>query len=704
MKRSIILATLLIAVLVNSASAVGALFARRPLSNDSMKTLWLTNYNADVTITDQIAVTHVDQTFKNESGLQLEGIFVFPLPANAIVTELALWINGVRTVASVKDRDTARQIFDSLIRPRKDPALLQYMGNNAFQLRVFPIDPSGIHQERRIEITYAELLPYTLSQVEYRFFLKTTGASPKPPQRFSLSCALTTQKKILSLNSPTHEGSAGYYVTKKSDFNYEGIFGNENAYSDKDFRIVYKLESEGYALNNLTYVPKPGTADAMFFDSTGDDPYYVLWVTTPDTVKVLKKNVVFIADISSSMAGTRIVQLKNALKSMVSLLNEGDRFNIVVFSSAVRAFKDDLVAADASSITAATEFVDQLTEIGLTNMEDAFKLGLAASWSDTTVNSTVFLTDGKPTWPVSSTPQSVRDTVKAYNKDGIAVYSFGIGEEIDETFLRTLAKENNGAYTGIAVDDSIASIMTAFMRMISYPLIKNCAINYGGLATSEVLPNPLPNLLATAQLTVLGRYKGSGSYDITFSGKSSESSISLPQQLSFPQSEKSHPFIPRMWASAKISELLDQIALYGERAELKDAVKKLGIKYGLVTPYTSLIAIENTGVKPGQVVEDKTHRVAGRLTLTQNMPNPVVTTTMLRYAIPQRSTPQRVSIKIYDARGRLVRNLVDEMTMGGNFLVKWDANDGKGKRVTAGLYFAVLEANGARSMIQMRVL
>ena len=113
MKRSLVVGMLLVAVLMNSAWAVGALFARRPLSNDSMKTLWLTNYNADVTITDQIAVTHVDQTFKNESNQQLEGIFVFPLPANAIVTELALWINGVRTVASVKDRDTARQICSS---------------------------------------------------------------------------------------------------------------------------------------------------------------------------------------------------------------------------------------------------------------------------------------------------------------------------------------------------------------------------------------------------------------------------------------------------------------------------------------------------------------------------------------------------------------------------------------------------------------
>jgi len=165
-----------------------------------------------------------------------------------------------------------------------------------------------------------------------------------------LTYSLTSQKKLTSLYSPTHETSPGYYVTKVSDYKYTGIFGNENAYSDRDFKLVYKFESNSFALNNLTYVPQTG-ANAQFFDSTGDDSYYVMWVTTPDTVKIMKKDVVFIADISSSMSGKRITQVKNALNSMISMLSAGDKFNVVVFSSSARAFKTDLVVADTANKT-----------------------------------------------------------------------------------------------------------------------------------------------------------------------------------------------------------------------------------------------------------------------------------------------------------------------------------------------------------------
>jgi hypothetical protein len=164
------------------------------------------------------------------------------------------------------------------------------------------------------------------------------------------------------------------------------------------------------------------------------------------------------------------------------------------------------------------------------------------------------------------------------------------------------------------------------------------------------------------------------------------------------------PFVPRMWASAKINALLEQIALYGERQELVDGVKALGLKYAIVTPYTSLVTIPNTAVKPGQVAEDKTLHAPLSMKLMQNVPNPIRSITQLRYSIPLGATPRQVSINIYDVKGRLVRKLVRDLTMGGNFFVQWDARDQAGKRVAAGFYFAVLESQAVRSMIQMRVL
>lgn len=106
-KRALSLSILVLLLLYQTSVAVGVLYGRKPLSNEDLQPLWLKNYDADVTIVDQMAVTHVDQTFKNETNKRLEGIFIFPLPKNAIVTELILWINGVPIQGKVMDSDTA---------------------------------------------------------------------------------------------------------------------------------------------------------------------------------------------------------------------------------------------------------------------------------------------------------------------------------------------------------------------------------------------------------------------------------------------------------------------------------------------------------------------------------------------------------------------------------------------------------------------
>ncbi|MBD3347255.1 MAG: hypothetical protein GF401_19545 [Chitinivibrionales bacterium] len=299
MSKMIKIFTLLLISLHASLFALGALYARRPLSNTQGQPLWLTHYDAEVTITDQIAVTHVDHTFKNESSSRLEGVFVFPLPENAVVTELALWINGERVIADVMEKDTARAVYENIVRRQIDPALLEYMGGNVFKLSVFPIEPAGhLMSERRIEITYAELLPYENSQVEYRFFMKTANMSSKPVQRASLAVDMSAKKDILSCLSPSHTEGTGLGITRINSNEFSILYGNENTQEEKDFRIHYNLKNDAYALNQLTYVPDMN--DPMFFDKSGDDPYFLLWATPPDEItraEIVKKNIAFMADV-----------------------------------------------------------------------------------------------------------------------------------------------------------------------------------------------------------------------------------------------------------------------------------------------------------------------------------------------------------------------------------------------------------------------
>jgi Ca-activated chloride channel family protein len=692
---------IMLAVLVccTSSFAVGALYARRALSNDAGVPLWLKNFDVDVKITDQIAVTHVDQIFRNESSSRMEGVFVFPLPENAVITELALWINGVRVVAKVMDSDTAKMKYDSIVRRSIDPALLQDMGNNVFKLSVFPIDPVGsLMCERRIEITYAELLPYDAARVEYMFFMKTVNLSSKPVQRASLLLDLATQNKIISFTSPSHSVGSELAITKLSDNHYTATFGNENAYSEKDLRLIYTLELTQFAMNHLTYVVRPDTM--LFFDTLGDNPYFLLWVTPPDTAKPLNKNVVLVADVSSSMTGTRIIQLRAALNAMVDMLNPGDYFNIVAFSTAVRQFSPDIVIADAANKTSAHTFINALSEAGLTDIEDALKAALRSNWDTKKVNAIVFLTDGKPTWPTTSTSATILDTVKIRNTGKVELFTFGIGDLVETDFLKLLAKQNDGFATMILADDSINVIMQSFMSKISFPLLKNLAADYSGISAYDIYPGPLPNLYAGAQLTVLGRYRTSGEFPITVTGARGADSLTLKQTLAFPAGTN-HPFVPRMWASAKIDFLLNEIAMYGELTELVNGVKVLGKKYSIITKYTSAVVLEPTDAKN---MLDKTVSLSKTVKLFQNLPNPFTASTQLRYSVPVQKSPQFMSIKIYNASGKLVRTLVNEVTAGGNYVVHWNATDDSGRKLCAGIYFAVLEIGQARQMITMRYM
>jgi Ca-activated chloride channel family protein len=702
-KRILAAAIALVMIHAGATFAIGALYAHRALSNDTYLPLWLSTYDATTTITDQMAVTHVDQTFVNETGQRLEGIFLFPLPENAIVTELALWQDGVRTVAKTMESDTAQAIYNGAVRRSIDPALLEYMGNNLFKLSVFPIEASGVNSQRRIEITYAELLPYSAGTIGYTFFMKAVNMSSKPVQRASIQITLTSQQQILSVTSPTHTAAQGLDISQVSATNYSILYGEENTLSTKDLTINYRLKNDDYSISHLTYTPTFPSAN--FFDSTGDKPYFLLWITPPDTVtmdKIIKKNILFMADVSSSMAGTRIDQVRKALNDMVDMLNPGDRFNIVSFSTAATTFQTDFVDYNSANATKAHSFINSLGAAGMTGMLDAFKAAFQNTWVDTCANTIVFLTDGKPTWPDTNW-SAIMDTVGRLNAvPKVCINTFGMGDTATEmipAFLKMLAKNNNGLSFLITDGDSISGVLESFMEKISHPTIKSLSINYGGLVQQDVYPPALPDVYAQSQLTVLGRYTNTGSFPVTVTGSAGSKAMTLSKSLSFPCTEMANqPFVPRMWASTKINYLLDEISEYGPMPELKNAVISLGIKYNIITPYTSMV------VAPVSIVEDKTLADVSRVMLNQCAPNPFRSTTMIRFAIPRLNTPQKLVLKVFDTQGKLVRTLANEMTLGGNFMISWDGTTASGRIASPGMYLVVLSVGTVQQMVRVKFI
>ena len=129
------------------------------------------HHRVDVQIDNQIARTSISMEFVNEGNGLAEGTFIFPLPMNASVEQLIMYINDLPIEARVLDAREAREIYDTIVRQYRDPALLEYIGTNAIQANVFPIPPG---ETRRIEITYSQVLEVDNGLLQYVYPLDVT--------------------------------------------------------------------------------------------------------------------------------------------------------------------------------------------------------------------------------------------------------------------------------------------------------------------------------------------------------------------------------------------------------------------------------------------------------------------------------------------------------------------------------------------------
>ena len=668
---------------LSEASAVGVLFVKRFHSTETYQKIWIKSVDVTTAIQDQIASTQMDEVFHNDMNWRVEAFFVFPLPNKAVVTRLVYWYNGKRYEAAIRERRQAVREYEREVRRLLDPALLEHLGNNLFRLRIAPVDPNS---DIRFEITYTELLTYDFGAVTYKFFLNTTALSPKPLQRVSLSIDARSQFPYKMFRSPSHGESTAIKIEKLSDHHYKVVFGDENFYPDRDFTLKFETVRQGFQVNVLTYKPVPS-------DSFGTDSFYALWVTPPDSLapdEIIPKSIVFVADVSGSMEGERLSQLKEAMNDFLDHLQPKDRFNIISFGTNVMPFKSDLVPATPENVSNARTFVFQLYAVGLTNIDLALQTALSQSFGDSTLNTIVFLTDGYPTWGEMNIAKIV-EHAQNWNTADARLFTFGVGDEVSKPLLADLAYGNGGYPTFITGDDSIALMVGHLFQRISKPVLTNLEISVAALQRWDWYPKTLPDLFWGSQVLELGRYRNSGQFTVTLRGKIKSDTLHLNQVAFFPDTSGGDRFVPRLWAQKKINYLMGQIQIYGEKQELVDQVIDLSLRYGILTPYTAFISNPNNSPGTG-ISGDKSGPLPKQFALFQNYPNPFNRSTQISYTIPEGSGAISVSLKIYDLTGKLVKVLVYKRQKPGFYSIVWNGTDHSGLEAASGVYLVVLDA------------
>ena len=564
----------------------------------------VTYHRVNVSIDDQVATTSVDQEFRNTSGARLEGTYMFPLPDGAAIDKFSMDIDGKEMEAELLPADKARAIYEDIVRRHKDPALLEYVGKGAFRVRIFPIEPNST---KRVRLKYTQLLKSDAGLVEYTYPLNTEKFSSRPLKDVSVKVELACRRAIKSVYSPSHSVEIRRRGDRSATIGYE----ERNARPDTDFKLIFSRTDDPVGIDLLTYRTSPHAGYFLLLASPGMDE---------GAKTVQNRDVCFVIDTSGSMAGPKMEQAKKALTFCLANLNAGDGFEVVRFSTEAEPLFDGLKEASKENVDTAEAFVQSLKPIGGTAIADA--LGAArrignerTDGGDERPYVIIFLTDGQPTIGETKEDAIVSAQTKS-QRTSPRIFSFGIGTDVNTHLLDRIANETRAFSQYVLPTEDLEVKLSSFYGRIASPVLTNVRLverdrsdagpgdnGRSNLRLHQVYPPQLPDLYRGDTLMVFGRYSGSGPARLALVGTCNGEEKRYVADVRFTDSDRTHTFIPRLWATRRVGWLLDEIRLRGESKELKDEVVQLAREHGIVTPYTAYLILEDEARRGVPVVQ-----------------------------------------------------------------------------------------------------
>jgi Ca-activated chloride channel family protein len=541
--------------------------------------LAMLNHKVSIAIEDQVAVTKVDQTFRNHTDRNLEATYVFPVPKGASVNKFTMYVNGKEVRGELVEADRARQIYTSIVRRTQDPGLLEYIGTNLLQMKVFPIPPRS---DQKVTLSYTSVSDRTADLVEYTYPLKTDGKATATLESFGIEAVIKSQHAVQNVYSPTH----AIAIKRQTDREVTVQFERNQGLLDKDFQMFYQLGDRDVGLTAMTHRPV-----------ASEGGYFMALVTPKVEIKKeyqVPRDVVLVLDTSGSMRENgKLDQAKKALNYCLNSLEKGDRFALINFATTVNRYKDGLLESSSDQVAQAKKWVGNLEATGGTAIYDALESALALRpKDDSRTFLIVFFTDGEPTIGETN-PEKILKNTFAKNTDNTRIFTFGVGDDVNAVLLDRLAEGTRAASTYVRPQEDIEVKVSSLYSKISHPVLANLKLSAtGDVSLNEVYPAQLPDLFHGQQLVVFGRFTGKGSSALRLTGTVGKETKEFAYDLTFPEKTgDERGFVEEIWARRKVGYLLDQIRANGEKPELKSEVIVLAKKYGITTPYTSWLIV-----------------------------------------------------------------------------------------------------------------
>ncbi len=571
------LGLLVLTLSAQSASAQGFIVDHRPRVPIA-GSYEIREVTLDARVRDQVADVRVSQTFHNPGSVVLNAEYLFPIPDDGAIQNFVLMVDGKELPGRLLPKDEARRIYEEIVRIKRDPALLEYMGRGLFRTSVFPIPPGA---DRKVTLRYTQLCRRDRDVVEFSYPLGTQKFTAKPIQHLALTAHISSTRAIKSVYSPTHDATIERTGDREATLKLE----RRDVVPSEDFRAVYTLAEGALGATVLSYRPSD-SEDGFFLVLASPE------VKAPDA-KPAPKTVVFVLDRSGSMSGKKIEQAKKAIQFVLNNLREGDTFNIVVYDDQVETYKPELERYSAETRAQASRWVENIQAGGSTNIDGALKAALGVLSDASRPNYVLFMTDGLPTVG-EQRETAIAANAHAANQVHARIFAFGVGFDVNARLLDRLSGGNAGTSEYVKPDEDIESHMARFYGKLTSPALTGLQIELTGSDVNRTYPRDIPDLFEGGQLVWVGRYRQPGNATLRLSGKvaGEPKTFDFPAELAASGAGANYDFVEKLWVVRRIGFIIDQIDLNGENKELTDELVALSTKHGVLTPYTSFLADE----------------------------------------------------------------------------------------------------------------
>ncbi len=548
--------------------------------------LQIRDHHADVVINNGFAKTEVTQTFFNPNSNALEGIYSFPIPKSASLSEMTIWAGEKEMNGEVLTKEEADKIYEEEKEKGNDAGKAE---KNSYQTFDFYIANIAAQSETKVRFVYYQPLEIDTGVGKYLYPLESGGTddlaesfwtqNEKVDGQFSVHIELKSACPVKDVRVPSYTAIA--QIQQQNEGHYTIDMSAQDAALNKDFIMYYRLADD-----------LPGRIEVIPYRSDSSGPGTFMMVVTPGLdLKPLTNGAdyIYLLDKSGSMSGGKIQTLAKGVSRAVSGMRPQDRFRVITFDTSAREITTGWVAATPENIRKELRKVEKISAGGGTDIHSALSLAIK-NLDDDRATSIVLVTDGATNTGIIA-PKRFHELRWKYD---VRVFGFVMGNSANWPLMQMIGDVSGGFSVGVSNDDDIIGQIMLAKSKVCHESLHDATIKIGGVKTYDTTDKHIGKIYRGQQLVLFGRYDKAGPATVSLHAKLTGADKSYSANFNFPETDTDNPEIERLWALNQIEQhkSMASVGLLPPK-ELEEVERNYGLKYQLVTDETTMVVLSD---------------------------------------------------------------------------------------------------------------